>query len=274
MNIKVKRRIEGALYFALKVFVAFIFIMPLYWGILISFRPTENIVSDGLNLLPTSFTFDHYQYVFTTGNVWNAVFNTLIMTALGLGLNLTLCTIAGYAFARIKFSGNKGMFKFLMIGLMIPGIVTLVPSLLIIDQLGLYGNWLGVVLPGAAGIFNIFMLRQFFLTLPNDLAESARIDGANEFQIFFKIYLPLVTPALATITIFTFQGNWNSFLWPYLILRSDQMVITTFIRNIEAQGNIGRSMAASMLATVPLIIIFLFFQKYFTEVSATAGIKE
>lgn len=117
------------------------------------------------------------------------------------------------------------------------------------------------------------MIKQFFLTLPKELGESAKIDGANEFQVFYKIYLPLVKPALATITIFTFQGNWNSFLWPYLILKSDQLVVATFVKNIEAQGNIGMSMAASMLATIPLVIVFLIFQKQFTDVQATVGLN-
>lgn len=274
MTYKNKEKIRNISLFVLKVLVAFIFIIPLYWSILVSFRPDDKILSDSLNLLPTSFTLDHYKYVFQVGGLWGAIGNTLIMTLFGLVLNLLFCSIAGYAFARLKFKGNNTIFKILLAGMMIPGIVTLLPSLLIIEKLGLYGTWLGVILPGAAGIFNIFMLRQFFLTLPKELGESAKIDGANEFQIFYKIYLPLVAPALATITIFTFQGNWNSFMWPYLILRSDQLVITTFVKNIEAQNNIGTAMAASTIATIPLIIIFLFFQKYFTQGVAASGIKE
>lgn len=257
----------------IKILFGLVFLLPFYWALVTSIRPAEDVISDTINLIPTRVDWSNYIRVYTKGGLLKAIKNTVIMTTLGLLLNLSLCSLAGYAFARMKFKGRDVIFRIMMLGMMIPSIVTLLPSLLIIDVLNLYGKWLGVVLPGAAGMFNIFFLRQFFLTLPEELAESARIDGAGEFTIFFRIYLPLVKPALATIAIFTFQGNWNSFLWPYLILPSDQPVIATFVKNMEATGDYGLAMAASMLATIPIVIVFLLFQRYFIKGMSISGIK-
>jgi multiple sugar transport system permease protein len=159
---------------------------------------------------------------------------------------------------------------------MIPGVVTLIPTFFVIGKLGLFGNIFGVILPGISGVFNIFFMRQFFINIPNELGESAEIDGAGELTIFFKIYLPQVAPALASLAIFNFQGNWNNFLMPYLILGQDTYVISTLVRSFGqiSGNNQGQTMAASMLSTLPVLVLFILFQKYFMQSVQMTGVKE
>ena len=146
--------------------------------------------------------------------------------------------------------------------MMIPGIITMMPTFIVISRLQLWGSFMGVILPGIASVFNIFFMRQFFITLPDELGESAEIDGAGEMRIFFQIYLPQVKPALAALAIFNFQGGWNNFLMPYVVLPTNKLVLSTFIRSFPAE-NYGQTMAASMLATLPVLILFIVFQKIF-----------
>jgi multiple sugar transport system permease protein len=156
---------------------------------------------------------------------------------------------------------------------MIPGVITMMPTFIVISNLKLWGNFAGVILPGISSVFNIFFMRQFFITLPDELGESAEIDGASEFRIFFQVYLPQVKPALAAIAIFNFQGGWNNFLMPYVVLPTSKLVLPTFIRSFPAE-NFGQTMAASMLSTLPILVLFIIFQKYFMQSVTLTGIEK
>ncbi|MDF2836468.1 MAG: transporter permease, partial [Paenibacillus sp.] len=208
----------------------------------------------------------------------------------GVLANLFFGSVSGYAFAKLNFRGNKAMFRVLLAAMMIPGIVTMIPSFYVLkhfplvggnDLLGGGGNgflnsfW-GIILPGASGSFAVFFMRQFFLTLPSDMMEMARIEGCKEFRIFWNIYLPLTKPALATLGIFTFQAGWNSFLWPMIILNDPekatiQMGLQAFSYNY--QTDYGPMMAGALIAILPILVLFLLLQKYFVQGIAFSGVK-
>ena len=272
--------IQNTFLWIIRIVLGLIFAFPLYWAITTSFKPLDEIISPTINLLIKNPTFEHYSYVLTWRDyntdkilIFNALINTLTLTVLGGVLNITVSAIAGYSFAKLKFKGHKIIFRILLLSMMIPGIITMMPTFIVISRLKLWGSFMGVILPGIASVFNIFFMRQFFITLPDELGESAEIDGAGEMRIFFQIYLPQVKPALAALAIFNFQGGWNNFLMPYVVLPTNKLVLSTFIRSFPAE-NYGQTMAASMLATLPVLILFIVFQKYFMQSVTLTGLKE
>ncbi len=278
---KYKRNfLENIFLWIIRIILGAIFAFPLYWAIVTSFKPLEEIISPTINLGINNPTLEHYKYVLTwrdynTGQIviFNALNNTLFITIITGILNIMITSVAGYAFAKLKFKGSKVIFRILLLSMMIPGVITMMPTFIVISNLKLWGNFAGVILPGISSVFNIFFMRQFFITLPDELGESAEIDGASEFRIFFQVYLPQVKPALAAIAIFNFQGGWNNFLMPYVVLPTSKLVLPTFIRSFPAE-NFGQTMAASMLSTLPILVLFIIFQKYFMQSVTLTGIEK
>ncbi len=279
-NISAKKRtlIYDIVVWVLRIVLGFVFVFPLLWAFSTSIKPMNEIVSKNITLWVQNPTFEHYQYVFSYTTPYGAnaflvaLADTSFLTFVGMVLNITLCTAAAYAFAKLKFFGHKVIFRVFLSSMMIPGIVTLVPTFVVIRILNLWGSMFGIILPGAMSVFNIFFMRQFFVGQPDVLGESAEIDGANQFQIFIHIYLPLVKAPIATLAIFSFQGGWNNFLMPYVILSDRKLVISTFIRTFPSD-NFALAMAASMVATLPVLVLFVFFQKYFMNAVTFTGIK-
>ena len=272
--------VENIFLWIIRIFLGAVFAFPLYWAIVTSFKPLEEIISPTINLGINNPTLEHYKYVLTwrdynTGQIviFNALNNTLFITIITGILNIMITSVAGYAFAKLKFKGSKVIFRILLLSMMIPGVITMMPTFIVISNLKLWGNFAGVILPGISSVFNIFFMRQFFITLPDELGESAEIDGASEFRIFFQVYLPQVKPALAAIAIFNFQGGWNNFLMPYVVLPTSNLVLPTFIRSFPAE-NFGQTMAASMLSTLPILVLFIIFQKYFMQSVTLTGIEK
>lgn len=268
-----------AILWILRIGFGFIFLFPLIWALSTSLKPLSEIVSAEIKLWINNPTLEHYKYVFSYRNAYKAnafivaVINTSFLTGISMLTNLVFCTLAAYAFAKLRFKGHKALFKVFLSSMMIPGIITMVPTFVVIRVLNLWGSYWGVILPGATGVFNIFFMRQFFIGIPDELGESAALDGANELIICFRIYVPLVKPAIATMAVLCFQGGWNNFLMPYVVLPDRQLVLSTFIRTFPAD-NYAVSMAASMVATLPVLVLFIFFQKYFMNSITFSGIKE
>ncbi|HIS37395.1 TPA: carbohydrate ABC transporter permease [Candidatus Scatousia excrementigallinarum] len=268
-----------AILWILRIGFGFIFLFPLIWALSTSLKPLSEIVSAEIKLWINNPTLEHYKYVFSYRNAYRAnafivaVINTSFLTGISMLTNLVFCTLAAYAFAKLRFKGHKALFKVFLSSMMIPGIITMVPTFVVIRVLNLWGSYWGVILPGATGVFNIFFMRQFFIGIPDELGESAALDGANELIICFRIYVPLVKPAIATMAVLCFQGGWNNFLMPYVVLPDRQLVLSTFIRTFPAD-NYAVSMAASMVATLPVLVLFIFFQKYFMNSITFSGIKE
>ncbi len=281
---------KDALIYIICGLIAIGMIMPLIWSILTSLKPDNEIFQLPIKWLPSTVTFEHYMKAFTTVPFGLYFWNSFYLAMMGVLFNLFLGSLSGYAFAKFEFKGKEIYFRILLAAMMIPGVVTMIPTFFVLNHFPLLGgnNILGnegygmlnsywaVILPGASGPFAVFFMRQFFVSLPNDLMEMGRIEGAGEFRIFWKIYLPLTKPALATLGIFTFQAGWNSFLWPLIVLndpsmKTIQMGLQAFSYNHKVQY--GPMMAAAFVAILPILILFLYLQKYFVQGIAFSGIK-
>jgi multiple sugar transport system permease protein len=267
---------------AVGVFMA----LPFVWSLLTSLKVNSEIFST--SWIPTHLTLEHYAEVFKMIPFGRYILNSFVMAGLGVITNLFFGSLAGYCYARLHFKFKDILFRSQVASMMIPSIITMIPAYLILRSLPLLGGnnilgqggygllntiW-GVVLPWAVGSYAVFMMRQFFLTLPEELAEAARLDGCSEFRIFWQIYLPLCKPALATLGIFTFQAGWNSFLWPMIVLndpnfKTVQMGLQSFA--YDHGTDYGPMMAASIMAMLPMIILFVFAQRYFTQGVAFEG---
>ena len=265
------------LFFAL---MAIIMLLPFYWSLIASIRPeTENQM--GFSLIPKTFTLSQYSTFFTrvadvgAGISLTQIFgNTLFIVVCVIFLSLLTCSLAAYALTHLHLPGEKIILKIMTASMMLPGIVTLIPSFLVVDFLGLNNSFGGVIVPAAFSIYGVLFLRSFFKQTPSVLAEAARIDGAGELYIFFRIYCPLILPGFLTLGLFTFNSNYNSFLWPIIVLASEQMTLGIVLREFQmVVSDTGALMAGALITCIPTFIIFLVGQKYFMENLAFSGIK-
>lgn len=264
--------------------------LPFIWSLSTSLKYDEEIFSAQIQWLPSRITLEHYIDAFTIVPFARYFANSLAMGAAGVATNLFFGGLAGYAFAMLRFPGRTVLFRVLLASMMVPGVVTLIPSYLIVRSFplvggndllgqggfGLLNSYLAVILPGAAGAFAVFLMRQFFLTLPSELGEAARLDGCDEFGIFWKVYLPLCRPALATLAIFTFQAGWNAFLWPLIVftdpaMSTVQMGLGAF--SFNRSTDYGALMAASVVVMLPVLLLFLVAQRHFTQGLAFTSTK-
>ena len=251
-------------------------IAPFLWMLSTSFKSTKAIFRFPPDWIPAQPTLAHYQKLFETLDFLTPFKNTVIVAVSITFLSLLICSMAGYAFAKFRFPGRDKLFIGLLGTLMVPGQITMIPVFLLLNKLRLLNSYPGLILPGLASAFSIFFMRQFIRTIPDELLEAARIDGASERYIFFKIVLPLCKPALATLGIFNFTGSWNSFLWPLIIASSEKMyTLPVAIANLggQYQTDYGLQMAGAVVVLVPIIIVFLFAQRYFIKGITLSGLK-
>ncbi|MEK4237752.1 carbohydrate ABC transporter permease [Paenibacillus sp. FSL H7-0714] len=285
-----KRSLSKSIYYIVCIVIAIVMFLPFYWSVLTSLKPDEEIFAMPIRWFPSHLTLEHYRKAFTTVPFALFFWNSLVLAVAGVLANLFFGSISGYAFAKLNFKLNKPIFRVLLAAMMIPGIVTMIPTVYVMRHIpffggndifgsggnGLMNSFWGIILPGASGTFAVFFMRQFFLTLPSDMMEMARIEGCGEFKIFWRIYLPLTKPALATLSIFTFQAGWNSFLWPMIVLNDPdkatiQMGLQAFSYNF--QTDYGPMMAGALVAILPILVLFLALQRYFVQGIAFSGIK-
>jgi multiple sugar transport system permease protein len=193
--------------------------------------------------------------------------------------NVLFASMAGYALARIKFPGSNAVFLAILGTMMIPGIVLLIPMFIILKQLGMIDTYSGLILPKLTTAFGVFLMKQFFESIPQEMEEAARIDGCTRFQMFFRVILPLARPALVALIIFSFQGSWNEFMHPLIVISINQDLYTLPLGLALLRGGMGQNLqwnailAGSILTTIPMAIIFLFFQRYFVEGISYGGLK-
>lgn len=285
-----RKHINTILWYTAVLLISLTTVMPFLWTISTSFKSDSEILSGAMHFIPKNFTLDHYKEVFSTMPFLNYLKNSLILALGGVLTNLFFGSLAGYAFGQLKFSGKKVIFLIFLASMMIPGIVTMIPTFIVLrgfplaggndltgaGGMGLINSYWAILLPGAAGAFSIFFMKQFFEQLPRELGESARMDGASEFSIFLKVYFPLAKPALTTLGIMTFQAGWNAFMWPMIVLNSDEMKtvqvgLAAFQYNYNT--NYGPLMAGTILATLPVLILFVFAQRNYVQGMVDAGIK-
>lgn len=291
MWINVKRKFRSISWYIGAILIALMTVYPFLWMVSTAFKPEAEIFSNPLSLFSANFSFDNFRAALETIPFMRYFMNSMILAVGGVITNVFFGALAGYSFAKLKFKGRKASFSLLLSSMMIPGVVTMIPQFLVLKNFPLAGgnNILGqggqgfinsyaaILLPGAVGAFAVFFMKQFFETLPDDLAEAARVDGSSEFRIFWQIYLPLIKPAAITLGIMTFQSGWNSFMWPMIVLNSKEMMtIQVGLATFQYQYNTkyGPLMAGTVLATLPVLLLFIFAQKYYVQGIALSGSKE
>jgi multiple sugar transport system permease protein len=207
------------------------------------------------------------------------LFNTVFVAIVVTVMHLVLDSMGGYALARLKFPGNKIIFFTILGTMMIPGIVLIIPRFLILRQLGMLDQYSGLIIPAATGAFGIFLMKQFFESIPAEIEEAASVDGAGRFLTFFRIVLPMATPALTALAIFSFQGSWNAFMDPLIVVQRNIDLWTLPLGLALLRGNFGSALpwdallAGSVITTLPLAVIFFVFQRYFVEGVSYSGLK-
>lgn len=251
-------------------------LIPFLWMVATSLMDEFEVYQVPPTFIPDRPLWSNYREALTALPFGRFFLNTLMMAAGVVTGQLLFCSMAAYAFARLRFTGRDKLFLLYMGSMMIPGIITLIPSFLIIQTLKWMNTYWALIVPTVSSAWGIFLLRQFFLTLPKELEEAARIDGASEFTIYFRIILPLSKPALATLGIFAFMGTWQSFLWPLIVTdRMDRRPVEVGIamfHSLYAQSW-PYQMAAAVTVMVPIIVVFFFAQKYFIRGIALTGVK-
>ncbi len=257
--------------------LALAMVFPFIWMVLTAFKPEGTIVKFPPELWPDSWTLQNFTDIWQRVPFGRFFLNSLIFAGGVTIISLFLDSLTAYALSRLAFPGRDALFLIILVALMLPFQVTFIPVFVTVQSLGLLNSFAGLIIPRATNAFGIFMLRQFFSTLPKELDDAARIDGAGEFYIYWRLVLPLSVPALATLAIFHFMYNWNDFLWPLLITSStDMRTLPAGLALFVGQHTVeyGVVMAGATLALAPLFIAFLFAQKYFVQGIALSGLKE
>ncbi len=259
------------------LFIAVLTLVPFVWMISASFMFDGHASTFPPRFIPDQFTLIQYQRLFERLSIARNFTNSLILSILVTIISLTLNSMAGYAFTKFKFKGKDKLFNLLLSSMIIPAQVTMLPLFLMLKWMGFINSYMAIIIPGLANIFGIFLIRQYCFSIPDSLIEAARLDGANDFLIYRKIILPLLTPVLATLAIFTFLGTWNDFLWPLIVMTDDSMyTLPVALANLmlEHTKDPELMMAGSVVTTLPVIIVFLALQKYYLKGIMMGSVKE
>lgn len=261
------------------ILIAISMLYPFFAMINLSLVPNGEIFNQHGKLLYSPLTFDNYVNVFEKVPLWKYFINSLFVATVTTVGQVIIAALAGYAFARLKFKYRNTLFLIILITMLVPPQVNIIPLFFLMRQFHWINTYQALILPGLFGGFGIFMMRQYFLSLPKDLEESAKIDGCNIFSTFFKIALPLAVPAVATLAIFTFVTCWNSFMWPLIVTNTESMrtlpvglaIFKGSFREITLWGDL---LACSVICSLPVICVFLLGKKYFINDIMQGGVKE
>jgi len=263
-----------ALYVPLVGLAAFA-MLPLLWMVSASLMPAGEATA-APHLLPSTVTLDHYRTLFTRLHLARATLNSAFLATAVTAISLVVNSLAGYAFAKLPFTGRGRLFRLLLGGLVIPAQVAMLPLFLLLRELHLVNTPLGVIVPGMASIFGIFLVRQYALAIPQSLLDAARIDGASELRIYWSIVVPFCTPVLVTLAIFTFMGTWNDFLWPLIVLTGDaRQTLPVALANLAGEHvqDVELMMAGAVLTVLPVVVMFLALQRYYIEGIVSGSVK-
>ncbi|MDK2946365.1 MAG: multiple sugar transport system permease protein [Geotoga sp.] len=251
-------------------------VIPFVWMVSTSFKFPEEIFIFPPRWIPENPTLKNYIDLFKSVNFGRPFLNSVIVSLSITFLSVLFSAMAGYGFAKFKFKNKNILFLLVLGTIMVPGQIAMIPVFLMLARMKLLNTYWGLILPAIANAFNIFLMRQYISSIPNELIEAAKIDGAHEIWIFFKVIIPLSKPAIAALTIFTFTGSWNSFLWPLIIATDESMYtlpVAVSVLGGQYAENIAIQMAGSVIVILPIIIVFLFTQKYFIKGIAFTGLK-
>lgn len=251
-------------------------VIPLLWMFSASVMPQGEATKFPPRLIPSHVTFEHYQTLFTSLNLGRAFLNSLIVAVVGTLLSLLFNSMAGYAYAKLRFRGRDRLFTMMVAALGIPAQVAMLPLFLLLKSMGLINTWVGVLIPYMAGIYGVFLVRQFMLSIPDDLLAAARIDGASEWRIYWSVILPVARPVLATLAIFTFMSAWNDFMWPLIVLTDDdKYTMPVAVANLSGEHfpDLELMMAAAVLTVIPVLALFFVLQKQYIAGMMAGSVK-
>lgn len=256
--------------------LALLVLAPLLWMIAVSLMPTGEAAVFPPPILPSVPTLEHYRTLFVDYGVGRYLVNSAFLALAATALALMFTLPAGYAFAKLRFKGRERVFQALVGALVIPGQIGMLPLFLLLKYMGLVNSYAGALVPWLAGIFGIFLVRQYALSVPDEILEAGRVDGASEWQIFRRIVLPTLQPVIVTLALFVFLGSWNDFIWPLIIL-SDQDLYTlpvalAALSREHVQDN-ELMMAGSVVTTLPVLIVFLMLQRYYLSGLMAGSVK-
>ncbi|MEI8406951.1 MULTISPECIES: carbohydrate ABC transporter permease [unclassified Kribbella] len=266
-------------FWVLVIALTVVFVVPLLWMLITSFKTIGESRQVPPTLVPQDPTGRAYGEVLTTGGqnpVLRWFINSVVAATLHAGLVVLVASMAGYALARMEFRFKKPIFAVILATLFVPGFVFLMPNYLLMDKLSWLDTLWALVVPGAAGAFGVFFMRQFFLALPRELEEVAMIDGANAWTVFTRIILPNAKPALATLTVLSFLANWNDFIWPlYVLFSPERLTLPAGLKLLQGAYTTDYPviMTGATVASVPVLILYVFVQRYVIEGVARSGIK-
>ncbi|HUF26093.1 MAG TPA: carbohydrate ABC transporter permease [Gemmatimonadaceae bacterium] len=251
-------------------------LVPMLWMVAASFMPTGEATTYPPRFLPSSPTLEHYRALFTRLSLGRYLVNSTIIAVTVTAISIVINSMAGYAFAKLRFRSRERVFRILAAGLVVPVQVSMLPLFLLMRELGLINTYWGVIIPSMASIFGIFLVRQYALSIPDDLIDAARIDGASELRIYRSIVLPVITPILATLGIWTFLSTWNDFMWPLIVL-SDERRFTLPVALASLMGERVQDtelmMAGSVLTVLPVLVVFLVLQRYYVQGLMVGSVK-
>ncbi len=253
--------------------VALLALAPLLWMVALSVMPGGEANRYPPRLLPSIPTLEHYRTLFSRLDMARYVLNSAFLATTVTLISVVINGAAGYAFAKFRFTGRDSLYRLLVGALVIPGQVTMLPLFLMMKQMGLVNTYVGAMIPWLASIFGIFLVRQYAMSIPDDLLDAARMDGAGEWQIFRRVVVPVIRPILLTLAVFTFMGAWNDFLWPLIVLSNDSrytLPVALANLSLEHVQDTELMMAGAVLTILPVMIVFITMQRYYIN-GITAG---
>jgi len=271
-----RRRAGNTLTYVLAIALGFSMLVPFLWMISTSLMDEFEVFRFPPRLVPSDPVWSNYPNALTAVPFGRFFLNSAVMSLFIVSGHLITASTAGYAFARLRFPGRDKLFILFLANLMVPIIVLLIPRFLLVNALGWVDTYVGLIVTELVGVWGIFLMRQYFLSIPRELEDAARIDGANEWHVFWRVALPLAKPAIATVALFSFVETWKSFLWPLIVTRSLAMrPVEVGIAAFHSLyfSNWPYQMAAAVTAVIPILILFLFTQRYFVRGIQLAGLK-
>lgn len=272
-----KRRLATVVVHAILVAAAALTLLPLAWMVSASLMPTGEASMVPPRWLPSAPTLAHYRDLVARLDVARAFLNSLLIATTVTVVSVTLNALAGYGFARFAFAGRDRIFRVLLAALVIPGQLGMLPLFLMLREMGLVNSLAGVLVPGLASIFGIFLVRQYALSIPQSLLDAARVDGAGELRVFWSIVVPICRPVLVTLALFTFMGTWNDFLWPLVVLSDARLqTLPVALANLlgEHVQDTELMMAGAVLTVLPVVVVFLALQRSYIEGIVSGSVKQ
>lgn len=255
---------------------AIIALAPMAWMLSASVMPTGEATAYPPRFFPSRVTFSHYGQLFTRLDLGRYLLNSAFLAVTVTAISLVINSLAGYAFAKLRFRGRDRTFRLLSLGLVLPVQVAMLPLFLLMKQMHLVNTYWGVIIPGMASIFGIFLIRQYALSIPDDMLDAARIDGASELRIYWKVVVPGILPILATLAIWTFLATWNDFMWPLIVLSdASHYTLPVALANLSGEHvqDTELMMAGSVLTVLPVLAVFLFLQRYYIQGIMAGSVK-